>query len=56
MGVFEVFKSGSSKLWYFHLKTENNEIIAASEGYFNKNDVRHLYETYFPEWEWKERK
>jgi hypothetical protein len=54
--IFEVFKSGSNNLWYFHLKVEgNNEIVAASEGYHNREDVETLHEKYFPMWTWRER-
>lgn len=55
--IFEVFKSGSSNLWYFHLKAANNEVIAASEGYHNRQDIVTLFDKYFAPsgWEWHER-
>ena len=53
--IFEVFQSGSSGLWYFHLKAANGEIISASEGYHNKSDILDLYNTYFATWDWVER-
>lgn len=53
--IFEVFKSGSNNLWYFHLKAANNEVVAASEGYQNRSDVESLWEKYFQDWEWRER-
>ena len=54
--IFEVFYSTTNKLWYFHLKSKgNNEIIAASEGYYNKSDIEELYQKYFPMWTWRER-
>lgn len=52
--IFEVFKS-TNNLWYFHLKANNNEIIAVSEGYHHKYDVSALHVKFFREWEWRER-
>lgn len=53
--LFEVFHSGSNKLWYFHLKARNGKIIAASEGYQNRSDIVQLHDDYFRDWEWRER-
>jgi hypothetical protein len=44
-----------NKMWYFHLKAANGEIIAASEGYNNRTDVVSLFSKYFTGWEWRER-
>ena len=53
--IFEVFMS-PSKLWYFHLKIRgNNEIIAQSEGYYNRSDIVDLHMKYFSNWKWTER-
>lgn len=52
--IFEVFQS-NSKMWYFHLKAVNGEVICASEGYHNKSDIQDLWEKYFQDWEWHER-
>ena len=30
---FEYWQSSNDSMWYFHLKSPNNEIIAHSEGY-----------------------
>lgn len=53
--IFEVFKSGTNDLWYFHLKAANNEIICVSEGYHNRDDIADLWQKYFSEWRWSER-
>lgn len=53
--IFEVFESPTNKLWYFHLKTANGEIVTASEGYHNRSDIESLWEKYFHEWRWSER-
>jgi len=37
MGKFKCWKSENDGQWYFHLKAENNEIIAQSEGYETKD-------------------
>jgi hypothetical protein len=55
LGIFEVFYSMQNKMWYFHLKAANGEIIAASEGYNNRTDVVSLFSKYFTGWEWRER-
>ena len=54
LAVFHIFRSGSSRLWYFHLKAPNGEIICASEGYHNRDDVIELKNRYFPMWKLKE--
>jgi uncharacterized protein YegP (UPF0339 family) len=39
---FEVFKSEKNDDWYWHLRADNNRIIATGgEGYKNKNDCLH---------------
>ncbi len=38
MGKFEIFV-GMDGLFYFHLKAENGEIIAASQGYTTKQSA-----------------
>ena len=48
-----VFRS-TSKLWYFHIQADNNEVIAPSEGYKDKRDLMDTLEKYFPEWEIQE--
>lgn len=53
--IFDVFQSVSNNLWYFHLKTANGEVIAASEGYHNRSDIEDLHQRYFLDWEWRER-
>lgn len=35
MGKVEIFK-GDDKLFYFHVKAENGEIVSVSEGYKSK--------------------
>jgi uncharacterized protein YegP (UPF0339 family) len=35
MGKIEIFK-GNDKLFYFHIKAENGEIVSVSEGYKSK--------------------
>lgn len=48
-----IFRS-PSKLWYFHIQADNNEVIAPSEGYKNKQDMLDTLAKYFPEWEVEE--
>jgi hypothetical protein len=38
MGKFEIF-NGVDRLFYFHLKAENGEIIASSQGYTTKQSA-----------------
>jgi hypothetical protein len=38
MGKFEIF-SGADGHFYFHLKAENGEIVAASQGYTTKQSA-----------------
>ncbi len=38
MGKFEYWQSNKNGQWYFHLKADNNEIIAHSEGYTTKDN------------------
>ena len=38
MEKFEFWQSKKDGQWYFHLKAENNEIIAQSEGYTTKDN------------------
>ena len=38
MGKFEIF-NGVDGLFYFHLKAENGEIIASSQGYTTKQSA-----------------
>jgi len=40
MGRFEIF-NGKNGQFYFHLKAENGEIIAASQGYTTKQSAEH---------------
>ena len=40
MGKFEIFE-GKGDHFYFHLKAENGEIIAASQGYTTKQSAEH---------------
>ena len=40
MGKFEIF-AGKDGQFYFHLKAENGEIIAASQGYTTKHSAEH---------------
>jgi hypothetical protein len=40
-----------SKLWYFHIQADNNEIIAPSEAYTTKEAMMDTLEKYFPNWE-----
>lgn len=37
--IFEYWRNPFTKLWYFHLRSINGEIIAASEGYSRKIDL-----------------
>lgn len=53
--IFEVFQSGSNKLWYFHLKGKDDEILAVSEGYQTFQEVDNIYNKYFLDWTWRER-
>jgi len=39
MGKFEIFK-GKNGAYYFHLKADNGEIIATSEGYVAKQSAQ----------------
>ena len=48
------FRSPPSGLWYFHIQGDNNEIISASEGYKNKDDLMDTLNKYYPEWELEE--
>ena len=45
------FLSPGSGTWYFHIQADNNEVITASEGYQNKQDMLDTLTKYFPEWE-----
>jgi len=38
MGKFEIF-TGANGLFYFHLRADNGEIIAASQGYTTKQSA-----------------
>jgi uncharacterized protein len=38
---FKVWQ-GEDKLWYWHLKAANNEIIAQGEGYSTKQGALHV--------------
>ena len=38
MGKFKYWQAKKDGQWYFHLKAENNEIIAQSEGYATKGN------------------
>jgi len=40
MGKFEIFE-GKDGQFYFHLKAENGEIIAASQAYTTKQSAEH---------------
>mgnify|MGYP003577715443 CR=1 FL=1 len=53
-GKIRYFRSGSSGLWYFHVQADNNEIISASEGYQNKDDMMDTLKRYYPDWELEE--
>ncbi|HKU52417.1 MAG TPA: YegP family protein [Nitrospira sp.] len=47
----EIFKSDHvAPKWYFRVKADNGEIIAQSEGYYNRGDCYRTITTYFPEW------
>ena len=35
---FEYWESKKDGLWYFHLKAENGEVIAQSQGYTTKDN------------------
>ena len=35
---FEYWESKKDSLWYFHLKAENGEVIAQSQGYTTKDN------------------
>lgn len=37
---YEIWKSNG--LWYWHLKAGNSQIIAAGEGYYNRQDCLHV--------------
>jgi uncharacterized protein YegP (UPF0339 family) len=37
-GKFEIFR-GSDRQFYFHLKAQNGEVIAASQGYTTKQSA-----------------
>lgn len=39
MGKFEIFK-GKDGQYYFHLKADNGQIVAASEGYTTKQGAQ----------------
>ena len=42
---FIVFKSSQEGQWYWHLTGGNDEIIASSEGYHNKEDALRIIES-----------
>lgn len=49
MGKAHIFQSLMSGDWFLRLIAPNGEIIAASEGHKNKQDVVDLAEKYFPQ-------
>ena len=38
---YEIWKSEKNNQWYWHYKAANNQIVAGSEGYHNKQDCLH---------------